>query len=306
MSSARAIVSGIFVLAVLLTGGTFLGDLGPTVQAEEILGGPLRYQVKASGARLNRKVMGPVTHYVHGVPAEPVNSFVWDGDGSVPVRGQLILEIDPVGDSGFIQARWEDENGSWVYTQYEFIHPEHPSGVRLGATASEVITLINEGVTDNVYLHGDTGAGQPILPTVFTHLATWGPVEIERNGEPFDNPYEIPAPKWLGHLMVTEGVRWPDGSVRLQSGEIYHPSRAIEGAVEQGDLEVHLVFHDEHFPMTTNLPPIYSFFYHLVFEDVQIKIIESTEPIVIDEPDPQPQLTTKPASNGLRKPGAFR
>jgi hypothetical protein len=75
--------------------------------------------------------------------------------------------------------------------------------------------------------------------------------------------------------MVSEGARRPDGTVRTLNDEIYNPSHEAEGAVEPGDLEVHLVFHDDIFPRTTSLPPIYSFFYHLLFEEVKIEIVQS-------------------------------
>lgn len=244
---------------------------------------PLRYEVIARSPRLNRRPMGPITSRVQGVPAEPVDSFVWDGNGSIPIEGELIMEISPETDSGFVLATWKDPYGEWVYTQARFIHPEHPSGVRIGASVGEVDSLLNEGIAHNVYLHGDTSAGQPVLPTTFAHLGIWGPADVSLDGVPFVNPYELPAPQWLGHLMVTEGVRREDGSVRTRTGEVYDPSKAAEGATEPGDLEVHLVFHDERFPRTSSVPPLFSFFYHLVFEDVTIRIVQSDEPLAVGQ-----------------------
>ena len=147
----------------------------------------------------------------------------------------------------------------------------------MGSSVFRVDTVINEPIVQNVYLHGDTAAGQPVLPTVFTYLAAWGPGDATLDGEPFENEFEIPAPQWLGHVMVTEGARRADGSVRTLSGEIYDPSRGDEGAVEAGDIEAHLTFHDDVFPRTTSIPPLYSFFYHLVFEDVRIEILQVGE-----------------------------
>ncbi|MBL1274579.1 MAG: hypothetical protein COB30_000665 [Ectothiorhodospiraceae bacterium] len=72
----------------------------------------LTYEVKASMPCLNRRVTGEVISYLDGVPAEPVDSFVWDGVGSVPVKGSAKLEIDPVANTGEIWAEWEDRNGS--------------------------------------------------------------------------------------------------------------------------------------------------------------------------------------------------
>ena len=236
----------------------------------------LTYRVTAGDPRLNRRLMGPVRRDVQGVPAEPVDSFVWNGEGSTPIKGSLIMEVQPMTNTGFILAEWTDRNGDWTFKQVRFLHPDHhPSGVRIGSSVNWVDSVLNEGISHNVYLHGDTASGPPMMPTVFTNLATWGPASVTLNGEPFDNPFEIPAPLWGGHVMVTEGTRRPDGTIRTLSGEIYDPSRAAEGALEPGDLEVHLTFHDDLFPRTSSLPPVYSFFYHILFEEVRIEIVQS-------------------------------
>jgi hypothetical protein len=241
----------------------------------------LSYIVTATAPRLNRKLLGPATHRLQGVPSQPIDSFVWDGDGSVPIQGSLRMVVDPVAETGSIVARWTDESGEWLYTQTRFIHPHHLSGLRIGSSASEPpVDLVNHGVVQNVYLHGDTFAGQPVLPTVFTYIATWGPAEVTLNGEPFLNPYGLPGPdEWVAHSMVTEGVRGPDGTVRSVSGEIYNPGLSDRGATDPADLEVHLVFHDERFPFTDNIPPLFDFFYHLVFENVTIQTIQADTPL---------------------------
>jgi len=268
--------------AVLVGGGATAKE--PAERSTNAAGGSgMTYFVAASEPRLNRRVMGSVQRTVNGVAAEPVDSMTWNGVGSIPIEGSLDLSIDPVSNTGFIKARWTDSNGDWVFTQRRFLHPEeHSSGVRMGASVDTVDTVINEGVAHNVYLHGDTAAGMGVLPTVFTLLATWGPADVYLNGEHFRNPFEVPAPQWEGHLMVTEGVRRADGTVRTLTGEIYNPSAQDRGAVETGDLEVHLTFHDDAFPVTQNIPPIFSFFYHLVFEEVRIEIRQF-------EPDQMPQ-----------------
>jgi len=243
-------------------------------EIEEKIG--LRYRITASRPRLNRRLMGPVRRWVGRVAAEPVDSFCWSGEGSVPIKGTMTIDVEPMRNVGKITAEWTDPNGTWTWTQTRFLHPDHhSSGVRIGSSIFRIDTVINEAIVNNVYLHGDTAAGQPVLPTVFTYLAAWGPGDATLNGERFDNEFGIPAPQWLGHIMVTEGARRADGSVRTLSGEIYNPSKGDEGAVEVGDIEAHLTFHDDVFPMTTSVPPMFSFFYHLVFEDVRIEIIQA-------------------------------
>jgi hypothetical protein len=259
-------------------GGPFALSSSPTTRghlsASERPG--LRYRITASKPRLNRRLMGPVRRWVGRVAAEPVDSFCWSGEGSVPIEGTMTIDVEPLRNSGKITAEWTDANGTWTWRQSRFLHPSHhSSGVRIGSSIFRVDTVINEPIAHNVYLHGDTAAGQPVLPTVFAYLATWGPGDATLDGQPFENEFEVPAPQWLGHVMVTEGARGSDGSVRTLSGEIYDPSRGDEGAVETGDIEAHLVFHDDAFPTTTSIPPLYSFFYHLVFEEVRIEILQS-------------------------------
>jgi hypothetical protein len=244
---------------------------------------PLRYQIIARSPRLNRKVLGEVTERVRGVPAQPVDSMVYDGDGSVPIEGMAMVEVDPGAQRGLVRARWKDENGEWEMLQTYFHHPEHLSGIRIGPGRNVVEDLINLGTAQNVYLHGDTGAGTPILPTVFTYLATWGMVNVTLDGEPFENPYGFPGPRWMLHCMLTEGVRGEDGTVRAQGGEIFDPMKHKDkGVTDPGDLELHLEFQDERLPRTANRPSMFSFQYHLVFEDVVLKITDSQEPLDFD------------------------
>lgn len=255
-----------------------LNPPGPVTPA----GPSLVYRVTASNARVNRRVTGPVRRSVQGVPAEPVDSFVWDGVGSVPVEGEMSIEVDPRSNTGRVSAWWKDRHGYWTYEQTRFVHPDfHPSGVRIGSSTQSVDTVLNEAMATNVYLHGDTTCGAPVLPTVYTYLGAWGRATVTLNGEPFVNPFEFPAPQWDAHVMVTEGVRRDDdGTVRLMTNEIFSLNRADEGAVDPYDLEAHITFHDRQFPLTSNLPPFFSFFYHVVFEDVTLEIVHTDPPAV--------------------------
>ncbi len=250
----------------------------PVVQKNNI-----RYQVIARGARLNRRLMGEVTDSVRGVAASPVDSLVYDGTGSTPIDGAIvILEVDPVRQNGLLRARWKDRNGSWEVSQDFFHHPEHSSGIRIGSSRDDVDSVINIGIVQNVYLHGDTGGGTPIFPTVFTYLAAWGFIEVTLDGEPFLNKYGLPGPeRWVSHMMVTEGVRNDDGTVRALGGEIYDPKRhKTVGAVDSTDMEFHLEFMDERFPTVKgNNPAMFAFQYHLVFEDVVMQVTESQQPL---------------------------
>lgn len=234
------------------------------------------YEVQAEAARLNREVLGDVTADVQGVPAEPVHSFVWDGEGSVPLEdASATLEVDPVNNTGEITAEWTDPDGNeWTFEQTAFFAPDHASGLQVGPGADDTFLIEGDPIPTNVYLHGDTTAGGAVLPTIFNLVATWGPAEVTLNGEPFENPYDGPAPQWVAHTMTTVGVRNADGEVLTVDGDIFDPTvDPTNGAVDNDDLEFHIVFHDAPGPqMTENFPPPFSFFYHLTFEDVQVEI----------------------------------
>jgi hypothetical protein len=229
--------------------------------------------VNASKPMLFRQLIGPVTNSINGVPAEPVDGFDWAGNTIRTTEGKIKIEVDPVANTGSIEAEWEDEHGNWTYEQDMFSAPTHPTGVRIGPSVETVVMPEDDPITTNVYLHGDTGAGAPLVPTLFILLATWGPATVTLNNEPFDNPMDGPVPMWIGHILVSEGLRDADGAVRTTSGEVFDMTRGSEGQTYPDDLVLHLAFHDLPGPeMNTNVPPVWSFFYQVAFNKVEIKI----------------------------------
>jgi hypothetical protein len=265
------------ILVVLATAGIVIG-VGVISGAFGVeashSGSTLVYRLHAREARLNREILGEVTNEVQGVPAEPVHSFVWDGEGSVRLdRAKASLLIDPEANTGRIYVTWEDRNGKWTLTQDMFTPPDHPSGLQVGPSAEDRVLIQDDPVTVDVYLHGDTTAGEPVLPTLFNNMATWGPAEVRLNGELFENPFDGPTPLWVAHTMVTVGARNEDGEVLSMDGGFYNPMEPGRGAVDYGDMEFHVVFHDLPGPeVTENFPPPLDFFYHLTFEDVNLEI----------------------------------
>jgi hypothetical protein len=234
----------------------------------------VQISVKASKPVLVRRITGPIANSINGVPAEPVDSFDWEGREIRAIKGKAQLEIDPVANTGSIKAEWEDEYGYWTYKQKTFAPPHHATGVRIGPSKDTVIMVEDDPVTTNVYLHGNTGVGGPVAPTFFSLLATWGPAKITLNGEPFDNPFPGPTtPMWAGHTIVSEEIRGTDGVVRTTSGEIYHPEHNFEGRVYPDKLNFNLAFHDvSESEMTDNIPPSHRFFYRISFKKVKIKL----------------------------------
>jgi hypothetical protein len=236
----------------------------------------LVYEIEARNARWNHRVMDTPTVYVHGVPAEPVDSLVWDGVGSRKLSdAKLSVRMDPIYNRAEMRMQWTDAYGKWTLVQTGVEPPPHYSGVGIGPSINTVVPSFHDPVVTNRYLHGDTTAGPPVLPTVFALAACWGFAEVTLDGKPFPNPFDQPAQGlWLMHSMLTVGVRnGIDGTVKTMSGGIYDMSQASNGSSDDQDLEFHVVFHDEFGPgMTGNNPPLTEFFYHLVFEDVDVRI----------------------------------
>ena len=277
MTQKNGKIASLLVGLMLLVSATGVAYLAQPDAAAADPGSRLVYEVKAENPRLNREITGEVTDDVQGVPAEPVHSFVWDGEGSAFIdSGSVTLEIDPVANTGEIKAEWTDRNGDWTLEQTAFSPPPHPTGAQRGSSL-ESILIEDDPVVVDAYLHGDSTAGEPVLPTLFNELATWGPAEVTLNGEPFENPYDGPTPLWVVHTMTTPGVRNDDGTVRVGDGSIYNPTmKSKVGAIDYDDKEFHLVFHDVPGPeMTDNFPPPLSFFYHLTFEDVKVEVSHS-------------------------------
>ncbi|MFV2054810.1 MAG: hypothetical protein ACC707_00020 [Thiohalomonadales bacterium] len=259
---------------VLASGATFTTTsfVSTAVQADPAMHSS-KYVMEAKNAKVIRRVLGPLSDSVNGVPAAPVDSFDWAGSEITSVKGTAHFELDPIANTGRITAEWTDRNGEWTYTQTMFASPPHPTGLRIGASKSTTTVITGDPITTNVSLHGDTGAGGPVIPTLSNLITTWGPSKVTLNGMAFDNPYDGPAPMWAGHTMLSEGVRDDGGAVRTESGEIFSMMKKSEGLVYPNKLVFHLVFHDAPGPeMTDNIPPPLSFFYHVTFSDVDFKI----------------------------------
>lgn len=271
------------LFAMIMCVGVGLSTIAPA------RGFGMNYKVYATDARLIRNITGPVISEIMGVPAEPVDSLVFDGVGVKRIKGRLKAKLDPVNNTGQIDAIWADEFGVWRYHQKTFLNLPFPTGLRIGpsVTQTELIGPV-DAIVINVYKQGDTQAGPPFTPTTFNLLAAWGPAEVTLNGMPFDNPFDGVAPLWSGRLVVREGVRDDeDNSVRNLDGSVFGMFDPSHGLVDHQDLEADLFFMDGlDFSLNTNFPPTNSFFYHIVFEDVKVEIRQrSSNPGRRDEDD---------------------
>lgn len=275
-----AIVATLAMIAGLtMMAGSASGERPANAGESAVAKADVTYHVTGRDGRLIRTLNGEPETFVQGVPATPVDAFTWDGDGIEEVRGQVFIDVDPIANTGVIRAQWTDRNGHWKLTQQMFESPPHPTLREIGSDGTDT-NLVDDApnsdpVITNTYLHGNTGAAEPVLPTVFNLLATWGPAEVTLDGKPFVNEFDGLAPNWFAHFMVTEGVRDDfSGEVTANDGgDIYNPTFAGAGDTDRNDLEVHMTWHDA--PggaVAGNFPPIFDFFYHVQFEQVDIRI----------------------------------
>jgi hypothetical protein len=262
------------VLGVLLLGAAFTG-----FAQDKPSEGRLLYEVTARNPYLVRQVGENVSEEVQGVPAEPVHSFSWSGEGVTQVEGEARLRVDPVSNTGTFVAAWEDRNGTWRVEQQAFAVPSgaYLSGIRLGSSAEDVDALKGDPVVNTVYMHGATGAVDPALPTLFAYVATWGPAKVTLDGEVFENPFDGPSPDWMLHTMTISGVYGDQGEVLgMEEGEQYDPESPGEGITRYSDLEFQFIFIDAPGEADSeSFPPNVDFAYHLVFEDVRVEITQA-------------------------------
>mgnify|MGYP000666335736 CR=1 FL=1 len=169
------------------------------------------------------------------------NRFCYDGSCIVPGKGDIQIDLDPDRNEGKIVAHFSGEDGDWKIVAKEF-----------------------KLVRTNVNLHGASGGdvdkalSPPVLPTVWTYVATWGPAAAYHNGEL--------AWKGPAHLMVTEEVRDPEtGKVDFKGPKM---AKNYPGSVHNKNaMQVHFVAHPEEKPTKGYLPP-FTEFVHLMYETV--------------------------------------
>jgi hypothetical protein len=167
--------------------------------------------------------------------------FCYDGSCVIRGSGDIDINVDPETNSGQITATFSGSDGEWKIVVNKF-----------------------QMIRTDVNLHGATGGdidpamSPPVLPQVWTYLATWGPGQAFLNGKL----------AWTGptHLMFTEQVR------DSKTGKVDYkgPMMAKEygGSISNKHaVQVHIVSHPAGDPVPGTLPP-FPKFVHLMYDDV--------------------------------------
>jgi len=167
--------------------------------------------------------------------------FCYDGSCVIHGTGDISIDVDPELKSGQITATFTGSDGQWKIVANSF-----------------------KMIKTDVNLHGATGGdvdpkmSPPVLPQIWTYLATWGPAKVFHNGEL----------AWMGptHLMFTEQVRdEKTGKVDFKgpmNAKQYPGSVSNKHAVQ-----IHIVSHPMGEPVKGYLPPFPKFL-HLMYDDV--------------------------------------
>lgn len=186
------------------------------------------------------------------------DNFAYDGENVRPAKGSATVKVNADENTGTMEAVF---NGT--------ITPEkdvtYSGEIRMVYTqfSDAGSAFKEEGIADYVYLHGDTGQEAPVMPTVKTDLASWGPVDIYVDGE---KVYE----DLVGHTMLTEAARDQKSyAIYDESGDGYYsPKEPEDSSIAHPDRRtLHFVAH------TTkqdgdNFPP-HTVWLHLNFQQVE-------------------------------------
>ncbi len=177
--------------------------------------------------------------YLIGDPAKG-DRFSYDGSLVEPSEGGLALYLDSENNVGAVVATFKTKKGVYTIVHQKF-----------------------DKIATNIHLHGNSGTGPPVLPKVWTYLATWGKADVWLNGK-------FIADDWPAHLMWTEGARDDHTSKVDFKGPMGLKNEGYEGSTDPADMEVHLVVHSPGEKPGSGFPP-YEVFYHLLWEKVTVK-----------------------------------
>jgi len=185
------------------------------------------------------------------------HNFAYDGKKVRPVEGKAMVDINS-----------ETNTGSVVIELKNIRHQLSATEVLEGD-----ITIVMEefqgdkpfqqgAIAENLYLHGDSGNGPPVMPKLFTFFAGWGTVDIYVDGK---KAYE----DLDAHIMYTEGAR-VNNKIMKADGTVYNPKLKSEsGFTDSSKREFHIVAHStdedkDNFPTNSR-------WIHLNFQEVALK-----------------------------------
>ena len=194
------------------------------------------------------------------------DNFVYDGDGYVPTSGFVNIDINEEANTGIVVATWEAQDYYGESGTFTAIIDEW-----MGAADWQ-----DGGIATDVYVHGDTGRGPPVLPTMLAYIAGYGVGDVYVNGVLMWEDLDA-------HFMVTEGTRDPvERAVWNADGTGYFsPMAPSDGKMFPDDVLTHVVLHSEE-EDTGNFPAFTEFF-HINYENIGKVLITGCNTYIVGD-----------------------
>lgn len=184
------------------------------------------------------------------------DNFAYSGEDVRPIDGSLELRLNTGRRAGRVSV------------SLQTIDASGPLRVSAKRSLDGEITLVSRidrssTVSEEIFIHGDTGIGGPELPRTYATVAGWSRFNVSENGALV---YEDLSGEWA----LIQALRRSDGAIR-QSGLLYSPLlRDKRGFADVEQSEFLLLLHSGAGD-SENLPP-YEVALHVVFTDVTIEI----------------------------------
>lgn len=184
------------------------------------------------------------------------DNFAYSGDNVRPVEGALELRLDATRQIGKITVSLQTSEASG---------PLHVSAEQSFDGEITLVSRIDRSstVSEEVFIHGDTGIAGPELPRTYATVAGWSRFDVFVDGNFVHGDLS-------GEWALIQALRKNDGAIR-QSGLLYSPLlRDKRGFADVERSEFLLLLHSGA-EDSENLPP-YKVALHVVFTDVTIEI----------------------------------
>ncbi|MFQ6115932.1 MAG: hypothetical protein ACE5NG_17870 [bacterium] len=189
------------------------------------------------------------------------DNFDYGGGNTRAIKGHAKVKVNADQDAGKVVAEIKGSinpaDGLWLDGKIKIVmkYFDGPAPWMQG------------GIAEDLFLHGATGRGPPVMPKVRTFLGGWGTADVYLNGK-------LVCEDLDAHFMYTDGARDEDYKVWLNATHLWNPMygmppMSLNGTVDPNDRELHIVVHST-VPDSNNFPP-HDFWIHLNFEEVKVK-----------------------------------
>lgn len=123
--------------------------------------------------------------YLVGGEGDTGDSFRYDGTEIWTGPGQATISVDDRQNNGVVMGTVSTHGHTYTIVMDHFAGPKD---------------FMDGGIARDLYIHGTTGKGPPVLPKVYTFLGGWGHADIYKDGELLYDDYHA-------HFMLTHGTR---------------------------------------------------------------------------------------------------